>query len=233
MEILLMTGTIVPLCNIKYCNPEIRCKEYERNIERYIKNSNFDIIIFAENSGYEFDYERYQKMADKVNKVFEYLNVKDYCTSETISIGDAQIMKAALQCSKYLEDDSVFIWKVSGRIYIQNVNKILQKHKGIDENVFLYAPKYNSIQTWFFKIKLGDLKQYLLSDFTINTMYSMCIEYAWMNCYQLNKNRVSINKFKCYPDCEGINSSGQPYTMSRTKYILKCILLHFGYFTVK
>ena len=70
MNILLMTGTIKPLVNVKHCNPEKRLKEYVDNITRYICSSNFDVIIFAENSGYSFDYKKYEEMAKSKGKVF-------------------------------------------------------------------------------------------------------------------------------------------------------------------
>ena len=55
MEALLMTGTIKPFSNIKHCDVNIRYAEYMENIRRYIMQSNFDAVIFAENSGYEID----------------------------------------------------------------------------------------------------------------------------------------------------------------------------------
>lgn len=233
MDILLMTGTINPLCNVGYSNPHVRCKEYERNIEKYIVQSHFDIVIFAENSGYVFDFNKYIELANKYNKVFEYLDLSGLCSSETISIGDAQIMKNALAMSRYLSDESTCIWKVSGRIYIQNINKILKKHKGINENVFLYSRNYDSMQTWFFKVKIKDLKEYFLSEFTHNAMRFKCIEYAWIDCFRYFRNNISVNRFMVYPDSVGINSSGNPYTMSRIKFFLKNILLKLHYFTVK
>ena len=50
-KILLMTGTIKPFADVSYKDPKTRYMEYQKNIKRYIKESNFDIIIFAENSG--------------------------------------------------------------------------------------------------------------------------------------------------------------------------------------
>ena len=53
-KILLMTGTIKPFADVSYKDPKTRYMEYQKNIKRYIKESNFDIIIFAENSGVDF-----------------------------------------------------------------------------------------------------------------------------------------------------------------------------------
>ena len=53
-KILLMTVTIKPFADVSYKDPKTRYMEYQKNIKRYIKESNFDIIIFAENSGVDF-----------------------------------------------------------------------------------------------------------------------------------------------------------------------------------
>ena len=46
-KILLMTGTIKPFADVSYKDPKTRYMEYQKNIKRYIKESNFDIIIFT------------------------------------------------------------------------------------------------------------------------------------------------------------------------------------------
>ena len=40
-----MTGTIKPFADVSYKDPKTRYMEYQKNIKRYIKESNFDIII--------------------------------------------------------------------------------------------------------------------------------------------------------------------------------------------
>lgn len=232
MNILLITGTIKPLVKVKYDNPKVRLAEYTRNIEKYITKSNFDTIIFLENSGYSFDYLSFEKLAEKNGKKFEYLNLSANAEKNNMSIGEANMMREAFSCSQYLKklSDSEFVWKVTGRIYINNINDYVN---GYSKNVFLYSKKYNSIQTWFFRGNVKALKKYLLSDDTIENMKNSCIEYAWMDCYSKNKDNISIERFKVYPDAEGINSSGVPYTLPKSKYAIKNIALKFGRFSIK
>ena len=59
------------------------------------------------------------------------------------------------------------------------------------------------------------------------------IEYKFMEVYRKYSKEISMNKFNTYPDVEGINSSGQAYTMPKWKWVIKNILLKLGYFTVK
>ena len=80
-----------------------------------------------------------------------------------MSSGDAIIVKQALEKSKYLNNKEQLVWKVSGRIWIRNINKILKMNESPKiKNVFLYAPKYDSIQTWLFASNLNDLENYFL-----------------------------------------------------------------------
>ena len=60
-----MTGTIKPFADVSYKDPKTRYMEYQKNIKRYIKESNFDIIIFAENSLTEEDAK---KIIDLITK---------------------------------------------------------------------------------------------------------------------------------------------------------------------
>lgn len=234
MEALLMTGTIKPFSNIKHCDVNIRYAEYMENIRRYIMQSNFDAVIFAENSGYEIDIGYLKKLAEENNKKFEYLNVSmdSGVSSTNMSVGDASIIKAALNRSEILTELKCF-WKVSGRLWINNINLILAKTRESQKNVFLYAPKYDSIQTWLFKASIYDLKKFFLTDEVIDSMANSCIEYAFKAVYDNHKNELALERFPAYPDVWGVNSSGNQYTSSRGKFYLRNLVLKAGYYTVR
>lgn len=234
MKALLMTGTIKPFSNIKHCDVNIRYAEYMENIRRYIMQSNFDAVIFAENSGYEIDIGYLKKLAEENNKKFEYLDVSmdSGVSSTNMSVGDASIIKAALNRSEILTELKCF-WKVSGRLWINNINLILAKTRESQKNVFLYAPKYNSIQTWLFKASIYDLKNFFLTDEVIDSMANSCIEYAFKAVYDNHKNELALERFPAYPDVWGVNSSGNQYTSSRGKFYLRNLFLKAGYYTVR
>ena len=236
VNILLLTGTIKPFIEVVHNDPQIRLQEYTDVIKRYICYSNFDGIVFAENSGYPFEIDCLVDLANEYGKVFEYLDLSDEVDKRNMSSAEAVLMKNALIRSKLLvgEDKAKRIWKSTGRVYINNVNKILQEH-GTDENanIFLYSKQYDSIQTWFFCAKVDDLTKYFLSDETIENMSESCIEYAWMECYRKNKEQITISSFTRFPDAEGVRSSGQKYTASLLKKIIRNILLKCGWFTIR
>lgn len=236
MEVLLMTGTIRPFSNIKHCNVNTRYAEYMENIKRYIMLSNFDAGIFAENSGYEIDPEYFEKLAEENNKKFEYINVSmdNGVSSTNMSVGDASIIKAALKRSKILTEHGLnCFWKVSGRLWINNINLILAKTRDKEKNVFLYAPKYDSIQTWLFKANIKELKNFFLTDEAIDSMKNSCIEYAFKTVYNEHKKELEVDRFPAYPDVQGVNSSGNQYTSSRGKLYLRNLFLRAGYYTVR
>ncbi len=234
MNTLLITATIKPLVKVTHSDPEVRCAEYVRNLRRYIGESDFDTVIFAENSGYPFDASEIFALAEQMKKRFVLLDLSGTADSNTMSTGEAHLMRQALRQCDFLADDDM-IWKVTGRIYIRNVNKILkatEKRVPKDQALFLYAKAYDSMQTWFFRAKVGVLKRLLLTDAVIDVMKHSCIEYAWMDCYRENREQLCIGTFPIYPDAEGINSSGRPYTLSLWKRAMNTVLLKLGRFTV-
>ncbi len=230
MNVLLLTGTIKPFVKVPYNNPEIRYTEYERNIQRYICESDFDGIVFAENSGWAFSTDKLTELAKIYGKKFEYLDLSETADKRNMSSGEAYMLREALEKSSLIAKTDA-IWKVTGRIYIRNINKFI--HGGYNKNVFLYSKSCDSVQTWFFRGKKSDLKKWFLNNETIEMMACSCIEYAWIDCWRKHKERIQIERFKEYPDAEGINSSGAPYTISPVKLFFKNIALRFGYFTVK
>ena len=49
-------------------------ESYENSIKRYICDTKFNPIVFIENSGYDFEYEKYEKLAQEYGKQFEFIN---------------------------------------------------------------------------------------------------------------------------------------------------------------
>lgn len=226
--VLLMTGTIKPFVKVQHNDPKARLQEYTYAIQKYIAESCFQTIIFAENSGYPFDFGALQTMASEHNKRFIFLSLVN--TQEgNMSTGEAVLMKRALDACPFLTDNDV-VWKVTGRLWIENVNRIVVKQpKG--GNIFLYAPRYDAVQTWFFCARVGDLKNHFLSEETIHAMKKHCIEYAWMDCIR-HCTDIQTTPFRIYPNAIGVRSGGQTYTQPTYRLILNQLLLRQGYFTV-
>lgn len=99
-----------------------RLHQYENAIERYIKESVFNKIVFVETSNFAFDTIRYEKMALNYNKHFEYLTFMGSYEEIKIkgkSLGDAEVINNALINSKILKNEST-IYIVTGRLFLLN-----------------------------------------------------------------------------------------------------------------
>ncbi len=99
-----MTATIRPFCNVNYTDVEKRKQEYCEAVNYYITKTDFDEIVFAENSGEPFDGEFYTALAEKYNKKFEYLNLGKYTNRSITEIGLAEtyLFRNALEYSHIL-----------------------------------------------------------------------------------------------------------------------------------
>ena len=86
-------------------NIDERLKQYEMSIRKYITETPFDVIVFIENSGYRFDEFKFQELANKYNKQFEFISGK-ICKEEILehgkSYGDAYLIAEALRRSQLL-----------------------------------------------------------------------------------------------------------------------------------
>lgn len=226
---LLLTGTIKPFVQVAHNDPEVRLREYKKAIRKYITESSFQTIIFAENSGYQFDSNELQELAEANGKKLILLSFVD-SGGNNMGSGEAVLMKRTLEACTFLRDDDV-IWKVTGRLWISNINSLCARHTK-KSNLFLYSKTYDSMETWCFCARVSDLRKYFLSDETIEAMRQGCIEYAWMDCFRRNKS-IEVKSFKSYPNAVGMRSSGQMYTTSGYKRFILNILLRTGHFTAK
>lgn len=132
MNTLLITGCIDVSNNIKYLkikNKNDRLNQYLETIRWAIEETNFNNIIFCENSNYEYDFDSYVSKLKNINKKnFEYLTFKGD-TKNTDKhgkgYGEGEIVKYAYNNSKFLKDSDYF-YKLTGRLKIKNINKILK-----------------------------------------------------------------------------------------------------------
>lgn len=234
MSVLLMTATINSgyFGNISshITDTEIRRKQYEDALEKYILYSNFNKIVFADNSNEKLNEQYFLELAQKSNKKLEFLEIP----------GDMQLMKkrgksygeAALIRNAFLKSELIScedsIYKVTGRIWIQNINKIIDnKH----QNCFIAHNFKEWVLTSFFKITKEDLLHALAgapelcNDNTENNIW--CIEHVYYEL--LRKAENPVKAFPVYPDMIGINSgSGAYYTKTKSQLLIRNIITKIG-----
>lgn len=204
-----------------------RKKEYHDNLIKYLTNSYFDKIIFAENSGGKLDEDKFYELAQKNKKQLEFLflpvdvGLIKKCGK---SYGEAKLIEDAVRRSKLLQGEQAF-YKITGRIWIANINELINDRA---ENCFIAHNFMSWVLTSFFKVRLDDFKE-LLSDahMACDDSGKDCIEHVYFN--RLQNARHIVNSFSKYPVMIGINSgSGFPYTKSDAQIRRKNILIKFG-----
>lgn len=207
---LLLTGTIDATKysdNITKICTEDRFRQYETSIERYIKETPFNKIVFIDNSDFEFDENKYLNMASQYNKEFEFIH-GTVCIREVQSYGksygDAFLIHEALYKSIILKDCEYF-YKITGRLFLMNSDKICKtrsKHK----NEFIMYPYMGWCMTYIFKANKKDYIEHLddvyldCNEKTLND-----IEISFFK--RLEKSGIDIGSFERYPYIDGVLGS--------------------------
>lgn len=238
MNKLLMTGTIDSSAfnntGTVLSNTLDRLVQYESAIERYIKFSDFKYIVFSDNSGYKFEYEKFKTMAQKYNKEFEFISLPGYY-NETLkygkSYGESRLITDTINQSTLINDNDV-IFKVTGRVYVNNINKLIKKMEN-DNNIFVSYNRSNRVLTHFFKVSVCDYKK------TLSDAYMDCNDKIYRDIEsvyydRLLKNKVDVKCFKYYPDLDGvIGGMGIKYNKSKLNLLIRNILIRLGFFTLR
>ncbi len=228
---LLLTGTIDP-GNVKKIRVEQRLGEYEHAIERYINMTPFNPIVFAENSGYPFNAKKYEKMAEKQGKIFEYVQ-GSFCAEEVKNrgkgYGEGLLIYEGLKKS-ILNKEELF-YKMTGRIFLKNSEAIIRtrnRHK----NEFIIYDGMGWCMTWCFKANVEDYMKVL------GDIYKECddkklrdIEICmWL---RLQKADLDVGSFSEYPNIDGKMGDTQiAYTKSWLDWAIRNAMIKLGIFTM-
>jgi len=233
-ELLLMTGTISPFVPTILSAEEERCRQYIESIKRYIIESPYTDIVFAENSEYDFSVHAKEliEIAESHNKRFEYFHCVSLDHRNCIGEAEAALMKSALDNSILINSpppEKGSIWKVTGRLYIENCNQIVRKAKG--RNCFIFSTLHPRewVSTYYFKAERYVFYDFLLGEKTMSRLQTgEAIEHVFCDC--LYNNNLSIETLSAYPIIKDRrNSGGGTYNRTPLRYALCQILLLFGF----
>lgn len=235
MEILLLTASInaklaSPVMT-KIVNTEDRRNQYVVTIKRYIKESDFDIIIFCENTESDFPVEECQDLAHEYGKQIEFIfflgNVNSI-NRQGKGFGDGECLEYAINHSKHLQNNSACFYKVTGRLFIENINDIL-KNSAKDENCF-YRLSFKSLYvvTFFFKAQVNFFKEHLIKEYVnVNDSAGRYMESIYYDVLVKEK----VRGFNPYPYTYSLSgSTGKPY-FKKNKNVLS-IFNYLGFYTV-
>lgn len=233
---LLLTGTIDTGAfgnnNVVVTNTEERLSQYIEVVENYVQNSPFDLIVFAENSGYPFPSEKMAELAQRAGKVFEFIFIetsREKTAAFGKSYGEAYLITQAIERSRYLKSCS-FVYKSTGRVFLQNADQICETaFNGRSE--FITIRHRQACLTVFFKLSLADYQRGLsvLPEYC-NEKEGMDIERGFYRL--LSEKQIEYACFPVYPQLHGVcGTNGGPYDKSAKNLLIKNQMIRFGLFS--
>lgn len=158
IETILLTATVDP-GNVQAAvkDPIQRLTQYATSLLCWVRTGPFDRIVVCENSGYE-NLEPLHKIAASTSKKVEILSFRGNVEAQTRGkgYGEAEIMEHAFRNSKLIRE-SWTVWKVTGRLYVLNAEKIRKVHLG-DRHVMTSDTRFYKISQNFYWCHLHHLK---------------------------------------------------------------------------
>lgn len=241
---LLITATINPSANFLTVScPLERKKQYYDSLYYMICRSNFDNIIFCENSGAtNLNKDFWTDLAELHDKKIEFLIYEEKCfQNKSKGYMECMLINHVIENSKILAPNITSFYKMTGRLIIKNINQILSAHQ-LHKNVFMLSgiSSRNSFDTRFFKININIFKSHIYPNaMNINDINGYYMEHLFYDIFNKQKITTSCvqgynkNTFKYLPDIQGLSgSTGMTYSMGNVKKWLKGILLKLGAYKV-
>jgi len=233
-DTLLITACIKPNTKIAVvmANENQRLQSYLKGINFWIEHSHFTNLVFVENSQYDYDYSTLIKKAKEQNKALEILVFKGSEKSMSYGKGyaEGEIFKYAIENSQLLKKTKSF-YKASGRIIVENINKILSHHANNTNAFNLEAPNAKSVDTRFFKVGLNFFKENLLNIYNeVRDKEGVYLEHIF---YKYLKDSA-INSFSRYPIIAGDSgSTGHSYKKTKFAVFIRDILTKLNLYKIK
>ena len=212
---------------------EKRVQQYEGSIKRYICETQFNPIVFVENSDYPFDVRKFEQMAGQYGKIFEFVRgtiCKEEVKQHGKGYGDALLIYEGITKSKAFEHVDIF-YKMTGRIFLKNSENII-KTRDRHRNEFISYDGMGWCMTYLFKSNKEDYLRILGDVFTECDDRSLRdIEICfWL---RLQDSNLDIGSFCAYPDIEGnMGETTTPYTRSHAERMVRTLLMKMGVFTM-
>ncbi len=242
ITVLVITGSInitpyiIPTTSLTDLN--IRLEQYLKSIEYAIENYHeITHIVFCENTDYNFDYSFLYRKANQHNKTFELLSFKGsypIIQKQGKGYGEGEIIQYAINNSLYLKKSS-FFFKLTGRLVIKNMDKIINSTKS--DCAFEMIPSYiynnskNYVSTTFYKVNKS-LYINVLSDAykDVNDFKENYLE----NIFFERLKDLNLTSFNIPPHISGQSgSSGKYYDLNFKSRIKQIVLYYLGVVKLK
>lgn len=247
-QLILLTGTIDPGyftdkksgagVNVVFADAELRLQQYCEVIERFIVESAFDYIVFAENTDYPFSAEKYEQMAENCHKKFEFLRCPlsqedmELMRNKGKSFGEGRLISYAIENSTLIQQVES-IYKITGRVFLENSKQVVSLSRN-NCNEFISKNNIGWSNTEFFKVIVADFKRYFMNSELLADDYSEnSIERVY---YKIMKNnKVRCKSFRVYPKLHGrvASATARNYDKSKISLLLCNLASWLGVYNLK
>lgn len=246
--LILLTGTINPEIfrdkqsgngiNVVLTDSNLRLQQYCSVIERFIRESIFDYIVFVENSDFPFDARKYEEISDLQGKKFEFLRCPlsadeiAWMREKGKSFGEGKLISYAIDNSRLISQVET-VYKITGRVFLENSKQIVAKSQK-DYNEFISKNNIAWSNTEFFKVKVEDFKKYFRGhELEADDFAERSIERVYYTL--MKKNGIKCKAFRVYPKLHGRVAStvARNYDKSGYQLFLCNLASRFGFFDLK
>ncbi len=209
--ILVITSCIAPPAqkNLSLQDSNLRYKYTQEGLENILKCKIFDTIIICDSSNFDFSTSTIEEML-KNNKV-KYEFLKFYGNFDKIQekgkgYGEGEIMQFLFNNSKllYLEP---FFYKITGRLYIENLTEIVSKIENTKNYLDIVALKFlQALDSRFYRFSVEDFKKSLIkaSDY-VDDDKGLWYEVVFRDL--LRANKIKFDQFPVYPIIRGVSGT--------------------------
>lgn len=233
MSVLIITSTVnVNSCLTVLLNPEIRLEQYVDSILFYLESPKIKKIIVCDNSG--FDYSSIKsivELAIRNNKQIEFLNFKGSINKIQEfgkGFGEGEIISFVFNNSKLLLLKEVSFLKVTGRLKILNIDRILEHlepnvnyFNAVNLNPFVNLRK---VDTRFYQCTKQNFKYFFEDSYkNVNDKEGFFLEHVYYE--KIIEKKIEYKRFKILPNFFGVSgSTGMLYRMSKKNFLIRQFL---------
>lgn len=216
--LLIITGCIQVAKDTPYVvikNTEERLQDYLGTIRWAIEETEFNDILFCDNSNYQLDAVKeihcLKTLGEKKGKRFVYYSFQGNVQEVKLKgkgYGEGEILSYLYENSPIMHHYEYY-YKITGRLTIQNISKIHLSDKA--ENLFIFDVGMRSVDTRFYKMRMKDYVNFFQEAYKkVNDSENKVLEYVYFST--LDSNRLPFGRFNRSLEFRGKSgSSGTEY----------------------
>lgn len=209
--LLIITSCITPPQQnyLKLSDPDKRLEYTVIGLKKILYHNIFDKVVICDSSSFDFRGTEVESILKENDVTFEFLCFHgDFSKVEEKGkgYGEGQIMQHVIENSRLLKSECYF-FKITGRLYVENLNQIVNKIK-CNENYFnIVTLKYlKALDSRFYRISVADYKR---------SLYDAC-DYVddkkgkWYETVfrdRLKLHDIKFSQFPVFPIIKGVSGT--------------------------